>query len=255
MASNPLTINAGDEDVITLKADVAAYPSAVPGSYITFGWATTTYQGETGNPTTVAPAYRVAGNPQYIYKTKPTVTLATQSGTTLTNGEIDLLKFTVAADSKAEVNLYAINLSVALLDVATSTNLYIEDITLYEDGYSTALNDTTATSTNSSTYTTSEVSASYFGYHTTNNSETGDIKLYNNSGSALKTIGAGSPVTFVVKATVAGAASVGDSVTARLKDLSSSTKNAIVWGDGVSTNIDSSYVKTLPTGTWSYSIK
>lgn len=261
MTANPLVIPAGKEAVISLKADVASYPTAVSGSAITFGLATTTWRGESGSPTTIAPAYRVAGNAMYLYKTKPTVSLVAQSSTanTLTNSEIDLLKFTVTADSKDAVNLYSVNVAVDLLDINTATDLYIHTIGIYEEGGSgSALNDYVAIATSTNTFygtaSTTAIGSSMFGSGA-NVSEAGNIKLYKNGGGALKTIGATETKTFIVKATVVAAATVGDSVSTRLKDLSTATANAIVWGDQVSTSIASSYVKTLPTGTWSYSVK
>ena len=71
--------------------------------------------------------------------------------------------------------------------------------------------------------------------------------MSNDDGSIIDEIPAGTEVTYVVKATVAGSAQY-DSVIARLADVNDgTTDDAILWGDQTDTNIDSDYVKTLPT--------
>ncbi len=66
----------------------------------------------------------------------------------------------------------------------------------------------------------------------------------------MKVIPAGQTVTFVVKATINNASAVqGDTITSRVIDANPSTPSydAIKWGDQQVANIDSKYVKVLPT--------
>jgi len=262
MTANPLVIPAGEEDVITLKANIGVYGAADSNSYIIFGLATTTYRGESGSPTTIAPAYRVAGTAQYIYKSKPTVTLIAQStpGSTFSDGTQTLIKFRVAADSKGAIDLNRVNIKVAINDIATSTsNLYLSSISLYQVGNSTVLNSAVSIAATSTSYTdysaSSTVSASKFGGALTGDplSKTGNILLSNTNGTALKQIGAGNYVDFEVKATVTGSAQY-DTMTFSLDNLGSSSTdtNAIKWGDTITNVIPATYVTGLPTDTWSY---
>lgn len=259
MSSTPLVIAAGDEDIITLKADVASYGSADSGSTITFGMATSTYRGESGSPTTIAPAYRVAGNSQTIYKTKPTITSTALAGT-LTNSTLTLIKFKIAADAKDAVKLQRVNISLSVNDVATTTgNISLDDFAIYEvGGTGSALNDrvSIATSTSYVAYSASStVANSKFGGGADDGlSKTGNILFTINDGSYLKEIAAGSEVEFEIKALVSGSASVGDSITVKLEDLgtASTDQNAIKWSDQIISVIPSTYVKTLPTGSWTY---
>ena len=257
MTTNPLVIPAGQEDVVTLKATIANYPAAVSGSYITFGMATSTWRGESGSPTTICPAYMVAGNAQYIYKSKPTVSLIAQGGSTLSDGTITLIKFRVAADAKGAIDLNRVNLKVAINDIATTTsNLSLQDISLYEVGDSTVLNSavTIATTTSYGAYSASStVADSIFGGALTGDplSKTGNILLSNTNATALKQVGAKNYVDFEVKATVSASAQY-DSVTVSLDNFSSTEANSIKWGDTITSVIPATYVKTLPTDTWSY---
>ncbi|MDD5738591.1 MAG: peptidoglycan-binding domain-containing protein [Candidatus Pacebacteria bacterium] len=263
MTANPLVIPAGEEDVITLKANIGVYGAADSNSYIVFGLATTTYRGESGSPTTIAPAYRVAGTAQYIYKSKPTVTLIAQptAGSTFSDGTQTLIKFRVAADSKGAIDLNRVNIKVAINDIATSTsNLYLSGISLYQIGNSTVLNSAVSINATSSTSyidysASSTVSASKFGGALTGDplSKTGNILLSNTDGTALKQIGAGNYVDFEVKATVTGSAQY-DTMTFSLDNLGSSSTdtNAIKWGDTITNVIPATYVTGLPTDTWSY---
>ncbi len=261
MASNPLVIAAGVDDVITLKANISSYPNAVSGSSITFGMATSTYRGESGSPTTIAPAYRVAGNAQTIYKTKPTISNITQVGSTLTNSTLSLIKFRIAADAKGDVDLQRVNISVAVNDITTTTgNIAIDDFAIYEVGGSgSALNDrvSIATSTSYVAYSASStVANSKFGGGVDDGlSKTGNILFTNNGGSVLKTISAGTYVDFEVKGLISGSAESGDSITIQLSDLgtASTDSNAIKWSDGVTAIVPSTYVKTIPSDSWTYS--
>jgi len=214
-----------------------------------------------GNPTTIAPAMRVVSNTYTFYKSRPTVTLIAQSspGGTFSDGTQTLIKFRVAADAKGKIDLNRVNIKVAMNDIATSTsNLSIQDISLYEVGDSTVLNSAVsiATSTSYVAYSASStVANSIFGGALTGDplSKTGNILLSNTDGTALKQIGAGNYVDFEVKATVAGSAQY-DTMTFSLDNLgtASTDQNAIKWGDTVTSVIPDTYVKTLPTATWSY---
>ncbi|MFH0740175.1 MAG: peptidoglycan-binding domain-containing protein [bacterium] len=258
MTVNPLVIPAGKEAVVTLKADVASWPTAPSGGVVTFALASTTWKGE-GDPTSVT-VYAV-GNAQTLYKSKPTVTLTAQPlpGGTFSDGTQTLIKFRIAADAKGAIDLQRVNIKVAVNDIATTTsNLSIQDISLYEVGDTTVLNDrvsinATATAAYTDYSASSTVADSIFGGALTGDplSKTGNILLTNNDGSALTQIGAGSYVDFEVKATIAGSAQY-DTMTFSLDDLSAAEDNAIKWGDTITSVIPSTSVKTIPTNTWSY---
>jgi len=260
MTVNPLVIPAGKEAVVSLKADIASWPTAPSGGVVTVALASTTYKGE-GDPTSVT-VYAV-GNAQTMYKSKPTVSLTSQPtpGGTFSDGTQTLIKFRIAADAKGAIDLHRINIKVALNDIATSTsNLYLAGIKLYEVGDTTVLNDVvsinaTTTADYSDYSASSTVANSKFGGALTGDplSKTGNILLSNADESALTQIGAGSYVDFEVKATVAGSAQY-DTMTFSLDDLSTAAGgiNAILWGDTISSMLPSTSVKTIPTNTWSY---
>ncbi|MDD4990195.1 MAG: peptidoglycan-binding domain-containing protein [Candidatus Pacebacteria bacterium] len=264
LSGNPWVIPAGTSRTLTIKADIGDYPYASSGSYIQIGVATTTYKGSmVGTVTNISGSCleNMAGNAQYVYKTKPTITRIAPSGTLLSDGTIELLKFKVAADAADAVKLYSINLGTILSDNATTTgNLYLSSIAIYDaSSLSTVLNDRVAIATDTSEYTaysgTSTVANSIFGGAVNDSTnKTGDIMLFNNAGTVLKEIGAGTEVTFVVKATVNSSGQY-DSVKARLSDWSTtgSAINAIRWGDQVRADIASTYVKDIPTDYTSYS--
>ncbi|MHA1482085.1 MAG: hypothetical protein ACTSQA_01440, partial [Candidatus Heimdallarchaeaceae archaeon] len=157
-------------------------------------------------------------------------------------------KFSITADEAQDVNLYALNMGVTLTDNATATNLYISDLKLYDIAdMSTVLNAKVSTSTGAAAQVEATVAAGGFGKDLTNNSETGDVKFHNASDALMDVIPAGYTVTYIIQATITGSAQY-DSVSARLSDLNDgTTDNAIIWGDQTTADIDSDYVKTLPT--------
>jgi hypothetical protein len=175
-------------------------------------------------------------------------------GSTFSDGTLTLIKFRVAADAKGVIDLNRVNLKVAINDIATTTsNLAISGISLYEVGDTTVLNSSSATTTATS-YASSTAAASKFGGNTTDGlSKTGSVLLSNTDGTALKQIGAGNYVDFEIKGTVASSAQY-DAVTFSIDNLgtSSTDTNAIKWGDTITDIIPATYVKTLPTATWSY---
>lgn len=79
---------------------------------------------------------------KYIYKTVPTVTKVSLSG--MANGNQDLYKFTVTADSKGDVGFAKATFKI------TTTSVTVTNLKLYEDGVDkveTAINATSAEST------------------------------------------------------------------------------------------------------------
>ncbi len=263
LSGNPWVIPAGTTRTLTIKADIGSYPYASSGSYIQIGVATTTYKGSmVGTVANISGSCleRMAGNTQYVYKTRPTVTRIAPSSTLLSDGTIELLKFKVAADAADAIKLYSINLGTVLSDTATATDMYLASIAIYDAAnLSTVLNDRVAVATDTTEYTaysgTSTVANSVFGgAYNDGTSKTGDIMLFNNSGAVLKEIAAGTEVTFVVKATVNSSVQY-DSVKARLSDWSTtgSAINGIRWGDQLRADIASTYIKDIPTDYTSYS--
>jgi len=187
------------------------------------------------------------------YRTKPTITFVGPSSGTLTDGDQTILKFTVSADSGKDLNVYGFNLGVVLTDNATSSDLELSNIRLYDaSDMSTVLNSIVGVSTNGSTYTTSTYSASTVGHSDTASSLSADVLLIDDSSSTtapstiMDVVPAGSSVTYVVQANVTNSAN-DDSVQAKVSDLSNSVHNAILWGDQATVDIGSLYVKALPT--------
>jgi len=258
LASNPWIITAGTEEKLTIKADIGTYGSAVSGDTVLFAIATTTYEGAIsgGSTSTVAAvSLKEAGGTMKIYRTRPTVTFVgpTAAGT-LTDGTKTLLEFKITANAAQDVNLYSINLGVVLSDTATATDLYIDDITLYDKAdLNTALSTYVSTSTDSGDYGTGVVTASSdFGKEGGVNalsSASGDIELFDAAATStlavMDIIPAGTTVTYVVKATVVGSAQY-DSIIMRLADFSTDD-NALRWGDQTLNTCDSDYIKTVPT--------
>jgi len=153
-----------------------------------------------GSQVTSVGSADVFGNAMYLRATKPTVTAAS-SNKTLTNGELEIFKFTVAADSAGAVALKKFKFNVNISDYSTSTALTVNTWKIY-DG-STALSAVWSDgSTTSSSSGTSGASVPL-----TDGSSTLLVEL-----NSEREVGAGSSKTFTIKATVSNAA-VYDSVT------------------------------------------
>ncbi len=179
----------------------------------------------------------VNGNAMVVRKTRPTITEVSLPTTVLTNGEMVLAKFTIAADSAADVFFKELNFSYA-----TTDGVGLASVKLYKSGNSTALNSAASPNTGAKTV---------------------EIVL-----TSEETVPAGSSVTYELKGTISGA-STNDSIYVTLKDSASSSyagtsttydllklyeTGGILWSDGSATPHSSSsadyadcnYVKTLP---------
>ena len=246
LTSDPWTIPAYGEKILTIKANIGQYPLSYSGGQVSVTLSSTAYKGAISGVSNTASAS--AANAMLTYRTKPTVNFVGPTSAALADGDNELLKFTVTADSNKDLNVYGFNIGTSLSDanISTSSPLKISNIRLYDaSDMSTVLDSVVGISTNGATYTTT----TYDNASTTNSSA--DLLLINSSSptapsTVMDVIPAGSSVTYVVKATVSGSAQY-DSVIARVSDLSSTVKNAILWGDQSSVDIDSTYVKTLPT--------
>ena len=179
----------------------------------------------------------LTGNAMVVRKTRPTITEVSLPTTVLTNGEMVLAKFTIAADSAADVFFKELNFSYA-----TTGDVGLASVKLYKSGNSTALNNAATPDTNAKTV---------------------EIVL-----TSEETVAAGSPVTYELKGTISGA-TTNDSIYVTLKDSASSSyagtstdyddlkvyeTGGILWSDGSATPhssdsrdyADCNYVKTLP---------
>lgn len=251
LTANPWVVQAGKDQYLTIKSDINNYAYGQSGGTVALGLiasAVTAKGAMSGTAPSASSA--VTGRTMTTYRTIPTVTYVGPSTGTLADGTQTLLRFKVKADSSADVNIRGFNFNVVLSDAATATNIYLKNITLYDEAdMSTALNDTVATSTDGLAYTTSTVVLAQFGYETTSNSESGSLLIFSQTDSATSTmdvVPAGQEVTYALTATVTGSAQY-DSVIARLADGASARANGILWGDQVTAEIVSTYVKTVPT--------
>lgn len=179
----------------------------------------------------------LTGNAMVVRKTRPTITEVSLPTTVLTNGEMVLAKFTIAADSAADVFFKELNFSYA-----TTDGVGLTSVKLYKSGNSTALNSAATPDTNAKTV---------------------EIVL-----TSEETVPAGSSVTYELKGTISDA-STNDSIYVTLKDSASSSyagtstdyddlkvyeTGGILWSDGSATPhssdsrdyADCNYVKTLP---------
>ncbi len=204
-----------------------------------------------------------AGSNHRIFRTKPTVAFVGPTTATLTDGTKTLLEFTITADAHYNVSLYGINLQVTLTDNATSTDLQISNLKLYNKvDMSTALTNKIQVNDTAVAANTTAIGSSD-GVTSTST----DVQLVKDNDGAtttlVSTISAGTTVTYVVQATVSGSAQY-DSIIVRLADDTDATANgyyitkstpqddnyAIVWRDGsstITTNLTSQYVTVLPT--------
>ena len=250
LVGNSWEVPAGTSKRMSIKGDInvvdfySQYASSGSYVHVDLASAGVTSKGKVSGVSGGTSA-AVTGRNMYLRNTKPTVAFSGVSSGSLIGTPV-LLEFTVTADAADDVDIYGFSFDIALADYATATNLYMSNLKLYEKDITTVLNDVVSTTTDSSTWVSSTVTLATFGKETTNNTETGDIKVYNDDGSALKVISKGESVTFQLKADVTSPA-LYDSIAVKLEDVSTSDKNAITWGDQVRTSIDSSYVKAIPT--------
>jgi hypothetical protein len=91
----------------------------------------------------------VVGNQKVVYKTKPTLTVSS-AGSTLTNGEVKVLKFRVAADSKEQVSWkkmqFKVSMTGATVTAGTTSNIKVRDVASATDlTLSSAFTASTAT--------------------------------------------------------------------------------------------------------------
>ncbi len=179
----------------------------------------------------------IAGNSMVVRKTRPTVSEASLSTTVLSNGEKTIAKFTIAADSAADVYFKELNFTVA-----TSSGIGLTNIKLYEDGNSTALNATGV------------------------NTDGGNIQIVTDD---EETVAAGTSKSYSLKGTVSGASGTTDSLYVTMDDSASSSyagtsttynllklyeTGGLLWSDGSETPhsstsadyADCNYVKNLP---------
>ena len=208
----------------------------------------------------------LTGSDHRIFRTKPTIAFVGPASATLTDGTKTLLEFSITADAGYDVKLYGVNSNMILTDNATTSNLQITNVELYDKSdMSTALTDVIQIDNASTTGTLTVGSG-------TSASETVDVQLVKtDDGSAsvlVDTIPAGQTVTYVIQGTVSGSAQY-DSIIARLSDdagaeaesgsahliKTTSAANeddnyAIIWNDGSITStlrINSNYLDVIPT--------
>lgn len=85
-------------------------------------------QGASAKDTTLTGAY---GNQKVVYKTKPTLTVSSPAST-LTNGEVKVLKFRIAADSKEQVSWkkmqFKVSMTGATVTAGTTSNIKVRDV-------------------------------------------------------------------------------------------------------------------------------
>lgn len=75
-----------------------------------------------------------SGNNAYVYKSIPTLTQVDLTNNTIGNGTAqDVYKFSVAADSKGDVDVKQFKLNVAWTDAGTTAALELESVKLYEN--------------------------------------------------------------------------------------------------------------------------
>lgn len=103
-------------------------------------------QGASAKDTSIVGA---VGNQKVVYKTKPTLTISSPAST-LTTGEVKVLKFRVAADSKEQVSWkkmqFKVSMTGASVTAATTSNVKVRDVAAASDlSLSSAFSNTSAT--------------------------------------------------------------------------------------------------------------
>ncbi|MDD5031777.1 MAG: hypothetical protein PHR36_01895 [Patescibacteria group bacterium] len=238
LTSDPITVKKGSNAVLTIQADVNTNSQSASGSQYEIildgdynGAEDTTYspitaKGKSSGVTVTATNIVAAAtnldstNPMIIRKTKPTIATAALSTTALTDGTVELYRFTVTADANEDVSIKKIPFDVMLNDAST-TNLKVDTFAIYDNASpSVALTGvrfftadvagtgakaslaSTAASISSQTYSGTRAVA-LWGYDTT---VTTPNELL---------ISAGTTKTYIVKARVASSA-INDSIQMRI---------------------------------------
>jgi hypothetical protein len=103
-------------------------------------------QGASAKDTSITGA---VGNQKVVYKTKPTLTISSPAST-LTTGEVKVLKFRVAADSKEQVSWkkmqFKVSMTGATVTAATTSNVKVRDVAAASDlTLASAFSNTSAT--------------------------------------------------------------------------------------------------------------
>ena len=264
LSGAPWVIPAYSDKVLTIKSDVNVYPMSTSNSSTTINLIWQTYQGAVSASTTDFQTSKES-NYMNIYNTKPIVTFVGPTGASLRSGKQLLFEFKVKAHDHADVNIYRFNFNVSVSDSATTTNLYIDDITLYDKAnLTTALNDRVSTSTSALAYATTTLANSSIGRE---DGATGDessiavdVGVYNgsltvNDGVSLvmDVIPKGQEVTYVLYGTVGNIGAVNeDEVLVELDQWENiatyASSTPVVWGDQYTPNLPRYYVDTLPAG-------
>jgi len=253
LSSNPWVIPMRSEKILTMKADVSEYPNAISNSSTTMTIRNVTYKGAASGEETVDTTARAA-NLMNIYNSKPLVTFVGPTSGSLVGGTQTLIEFKVKAAEHAALSIYRFNFKFSLTDGATTTDLYLSNISLYDKSdLSTVLNDRVASSTSSGDYQTGTRANATIGRYDESNSLTAEVGVYKTDDAVMDEIGAGDEVTYVLKGTVNSIGAINeDEVQVELTDWTYitgvATSTAVVWGDGYTAPISAQYVKTLPAG-------
>jgi len=245
LTADPITVKKGSNVVLTVQADANSNAQAASGSQYEVildgdynGAEATTYspitaKGASSGVTVTATGIVAAAtnldttNAMLIRKTKPTIATASLSTSSLTDGTVELYKFTVTADANEDVAIKKIPFDVMLNDAAT-VNLKVDTFAIYDNAspsvaltgvrfFTTDVANTgtkaslasTAASISSQTYSGTRAIA-LWGYDTT--VSTPDELL----------ISAGTTKTYIVKARVASSA-INDSIQTRIGAEDSTT--------------------------------
>lgn len=134
----------------------------------------------------------VATNAQYNYMTKPTVTKVSLSG--MANGTEDLYKFTLAADSKGEVGFYKATFAI------TTSSATVSDFKFYEIDGSTETDLSNVALDASELMTANTLNAG--GKFVIN--ALIDTSAIDSVGGEMRSIGAGTSKTYVLRGDVTG---------------------------------------------------
>lgn len=260
LSASPWVIPAYSEKILTVKSSINLYPLAMTQSSTTVAIATTTWQGAVSGGTNTETSCGAA-NFMNIYNTKPTVTFVGPSGASLYSGTQTLFEFKVKAHDHAAVKIYRFNFNFIISDNATSTNLYLSTISLYDKAdLSTTLNDRVSSSTAANAYnydTIGKVTIGKGGVLATDNSastsQAVDVGVFKVGDVEMDEIPAGTEITYVLKGTVGGVGAVNeDEILVELDNwdfiTGPATSTSIVWGDQYTTLIPAYYVDTLPAG-------
>ncbi|OGZ34121.1 MAG: hypothetical protein A2Y98_02190 [Candidatus Portnoybacteria bacterium RBG_19FT_COMBO_36_7] len=137
--TTPLVLPANTDKVVRIKVDIASMddtsnPTAIAGHQlaINFWPSTSTSENEATGMSSgakIANYSTVTAQPYaYIYRSVPTVSKLDVSTTKLSNSDMDLLKFRVAADAKGDIDLYKFTFRISTT-VANVTYFNLVDVT------------------------------------------------------------------------------------------------------------------------------